>query len=146
MEKKFNQKEYISQYNKEHYKQLKVDLKKEDMEELNELLKEKKLNKRQFVLKSKDLLKRGEFMGKISNLYLYNTLEEMASSNLNKQLDNKFYDFYFLNGFNWLVENAKKIINDFFSIDHKFEYENGYFKFTEYHDKDFLLEAIKEAN
>lgn len=49
MKDKFNQKEYIKEYNKTHYKTFKVDLKNEEMDELNILLKEEKLTKSQFL-------------------------------------------------------------------------------------------------
>ena len=40
---KFNQKEYINEYNKQHYSIFKVSLKKEEKEELNKLLKQNNL-------------------------------------------------------------------------------------------------------
>lgn len=43
------QKSYIQEYNKEHYKTFKVDLKKEELQELNELLKKEGLTKAQFL-------------------------------------------------------------------------------------------------
>jgi len=58
MQKKFNQKEYIKQYRKDHYKQFKVELKKQDFEELNKLLKKHKLSKPQFILKAKEILEK----------------------------------------------------------------------------------------
>lgn len=48
-EKEFNQKEYIANYNKEHYKTFKVDLKISELEELNNLLKEKNISKATFL-------------------------------------------------------------------------------------------------
>lgn len=55
---KFNQQKYIQEYNKEHYKTFKVDLKVEEMDELNELLKKYKLTKAQFLRNSIDKLKK----------------------------------------------------------------------------------------
>lgn len=46
---KFNQQRYIQNYNKEHYKTFKVDLKKDEIEELEDLLKKEKLSKAQFL-------------------------------------------------------------------------------------------------
>lgn len=46
--KKINLK-YIQEYNKEHYKAFKVDLKVEELEELEEMLKKKNLTKAQFL-------------------------------------------------------------------------------------------------
>lgn len=47
--KKFNQKEYIQNYQKEHYAVFKVDLKKEEKLELDSLLKKNNLTKAQFL-------------------------------------------------------------------------------------------------
>lgn len=49
MEKEFNQQKYIQQYNKEHYKAFKVDLKKEELDNINMLLKEKNMTKAEFL-------------------------------------------------------------------------------------------------
>lgn len=49
MEKEFNQQKYIQQYNKEHYKTFKVDLKKEELDNINMLLKEKNMTKAEFL-------------------------------------------------------------------------------------------------
>ena len=46
---KFNQFKYTQEYNKEHYKPFKVDLKKEELEQLEKLLKKKGLTKAQFL-------------------------------------------------------------------------------------------------
>lgn len=54
----FNQSEYIKQYNKDHYKTFKVDLKKEELEELNKLLKKKKMTKATFLRQSIEKLKK----------------------------------------------------------------------------------------
>ena len=53
----YNQKEYIQQYNKEHYKTFKVDLKKEEFEELNKFLLKYNLTKAQFLRNAIDTLK-----------------------------------------------------------------------------------------
>ena len=60
MQEKFNQTDYIREYNKKNYSQFKATLKKKDREELNELLKKHGLNKTQFVLKAKELLEKGK--------------------------------------------------------------------------------------
>lgn len=50
MQKKvFNQNEYVNQYKKEHYSQLKVNLKKSEKEELDKLLAEEQLTQTQFI-------------------------------------------------------------------------------------------------
>ena len=56
----FNQKKYIQEYNKEHYKTFKVDLKKEELEELNQILKEKKKTKAQFLREAIENIKNEE--------------------------------------------------------------------------------------
>lgn len=45
----FNQQKYIQEYNKEHYKTFKVDLKVEEWEELESILKSKGITKAQFL-------------------------------------------------------------------------------------------------
>jgi predicted DNA-binding protein len=55
---KFNQQKYIQEYNKDHYKTFKVDLKKEELEELNKLLKKKKMTKATFLRQSIEELKK----------------------------------------------------------------------------------------
>lgn len=57
---KFNQKEYIKEYNKANYKQFKTELKLDEMGEVNDFLKEKSMSKREFILKSMKIWK-GEF-------------------------------------------------------------------------------------
>lgn len=55
---KFNQMEYIKEYNKEHYKTFKVDLKKDEWEEIDSLLKEKGITKAQFIRDAIERLKK----------------------------------------------------------------------------------------
>ncbi|MBR2248686.1 MAG: hypothetical protein IKE89_03470 [Bacilli bacterium] len=50
MKKEFNQIKYIQDYNKEHYKQVKIDLPIELFEKFNKKLKEEKKTKRQFII------------------------------------------------------------------------------------------------
>lgn len=47
--KEFNQQQYIKEYNQEHYKTFKVELKKEEKEELDELLKKLGITKASFL-------------------------------------------------------------------------------------------------
>ncbi len=49
MEKQFNQKDYIAEYDKTHYKQFKAKLKTEEMNEINNLLKQNNINKTDFI-------------------------------------------------------------------------------------------------
>ena len=60
MEKEFNQLEYIKEYNKEHYKAFKVDLKKEELDNINKLLKENNMTKAYFLRLSIKALKDGK--------------------------------------------------------------------------------------
>lgn len=60
MEKEFNQLEYIKEYNKEHYKAFKVDLKKEELDNINKLLKENNMTKADFLRLSIKALKNGK--------------------------------------------------------------------------------------
>ena len=46
---KFNESKYKQQYNKEHYRTFKVDLKKEELDKLEQILKELGLTKAQFL-------------------------------------------------------------------------------------------------
>ena len=46
---KFNESKYKQQYNKEHYRTFKVDLKKEEFDKLEQKLKELGLTKAQFL-------------------------------------------------------------------------------------------------
>ena len=55
--KDFNQQKYIQQYNKEHYKTFKVDLKISEWNELDKILKKKKISKADFLRKAIDDLK-----------------------------------------------------------------------------------------
>ena len=50
--KEFNQSKYIQEYNKEHYKAFKVDLKIKEFEELEKILKKAKLTKAEFLRQS----------------------------------------------------------------------------------------------
>ena len=50
--KEFNQSKYIQEYNKEHYKTFKVDLKTKEFEELEMILKKAKLTKAEFLRQS----------------------------------------------------------------------------------------------
>lgn len=50
---------------------------------------------------------------KIKNLYSLNILNEKCKILLNNNINTDFYDFYFLNDLDWLIENQDKINNDF---------------------------------
>ena len=67
MKEEFNQQKYIQQYNKEHYKAFKVDLRKEEINNLNILLKENGMTKAEFLRLSIISLKEGKINKKKSN-------------------------------------------------------------------------------
>lgn len=50
---------------------------------------------------------------KIHDLYNLNRLNEKCRILLNNNINLEFYDFYFLNNLDWLIENQDKINNDF---------------------------------
>ncbi len=58
---------------------------------------------------------------KIKNLYSLNNLNDKCkillnnSNKLSDDINPDFYDFYFLNSLDWLIENQKKINNDFYN-------------------------------
>lgn len=114
MDKKFNQAEYIKEFNKTHYSTFKVDLKKEEKEELDNFLKKKNLTKAGFLRNAiKDLKERGKINMKINELYKLNELNTKAGLLLNNSVDNDFYDFYMTKNLEWLLENKEKIENDY---------------------------------
>ena len=59
-EKQFNQTDYIREYNKSHYSNLKITLKKEEKEKLDQLLKENGWTKPQFIRIAINALKKGK--------------------------------------------------------------------------------------
>lgn len=61
---KFNKIEYTKEYNKQHYKQFKTELKAGEKEELDKLLKENNLSKVEFIRKAKEKLERGRLIMK----------------------------------------------------------------------------------
>lgn len=58
MEVKFDSKKYKMQYNKEHYRAFKVDLKKDELDELETLLNKKGISKAQFLREAINTLKK----------------------------------------------------------------------------------------
>ena len=48
----------------------------------------------------------------ISDLYKLNRLKEISSILLNNKIEPDFYDYYFNNSLNWLLDNQEKIEND----------------------------------
>ena len=84
MEKKFNQKEYIKEYQKENYKQFKTKLKPEEMEEVNDFLKQNNMNKRELVLYAIKLLKRKDMM----KMLKVEKIEELIKNIRQNAIDN----------------------------------------------------------
>lgn len=60
MKEKFNQKQYIRNFNKTHYKTFKVDLKLEEYEELENLLNKENMSKATFLRLAIEQLKNGQ--------------------------------------------------------------------------------------
>lgn len=54
---KFNQQKYIQEYNKEHYKEFRVNMKIDEIKELEKLLKDNHLTKAQLLRNAIDELK-----------------------------------------------------------------------------------------
>ena len=65
---------------------------------------------------------------KIKNLYSLNVLNEKCkillnnSNKLNSEIQD-FYDFYFLNNLDWLIENQDKINSDFYNNIDKMKFD-----------------------
>lgn len=90
---KFNQKEYINEYNKQHYSIFKVSLKKEEKKELNKLLKQNNLTNADFLRNAiKDL------KGEINNEKI--SYEELGKK-LGKYFSKKFDRYYSENIIDW---------------------------------------------
>lgn len=66
---KFNQMEYIREYNKEHYKVFKVNLLKEEMEVLESYLKKKGISKAQFLREA--MIQKGIRTNVLTNKWFY---------------------------------------------------------------------------
>lgn len=108
--KKFNQKEYIQNYQKEHYSAFKVDLKKEEKEELDVLLKKGNLTKAQFlrnaIVDLKENLNKGE-----------NRMKELLEKYDIERIEDFVPEFYYqnlVNGYN-INKKAVKILLDRYS-------------------------------
>lgn len=68
---------------------------------------------------------------KIKNLYSLNILNEkckilLNNSNKLTDINLEFYDFYFLNNLDWLIENQDKINNDFNNNINKMKFDIVY--------------------
>lgn len=83
---------------------------------------------------------------RINELWIINNLEEMSEAMVNHSIEKEFYDYYMIKELDWLVENAEKIINDFYNNINKFDFDlkNNYYNFAGEWDKKSLLEAVKE--
>lgn len=81
----------------------------------------------------------------IFDLKKYMVLKEMCENNLNKRIDDKFYDNFMFEDTSWLAENKDKIINDFYSRDNTFERNNGcYPNINKFGYTNFELKEEKE--
>ena len=82
----------------------------------------------------------------IRKLEVLNILKEMAMAMLNHRVDDEFYDYYMLKELNWLIENRKKIINDYDNNYDKlkFDFENNYFNYINKFDVREIKKIIEE--
>ena len=82
----------------------------------------------------------------IRKLEVLNILKEMAEAMLNHRVDDEFYDYYMLKELNWLIENRKKIINDYVNNYDKlkFDFENNYFNYINKFDVREIKKIIEE--
>lgn len=64
---------------------------------------------------------------KIRDLEKLMVLNEMAMNNLDKKIDEDFYNCYVSNDISWLIDNMNRIIDDFYSSDTTYEREQNYF-------------------
>ena len=80
---------------------------------------------------------------KIRKLYLLNVLYEMAATNLNHHVDNKFYNYFMYNDVNWLIDNHEKITKDFLDNYDKYQFDiaHNYFKYI----TDFNINELEEV-
>ena len=90
--------------------QFNTDLNYNEKQELDTVLKEKGITKAEFVRLAKKMLEKGELDMEIKNMEI---LERKAAMLLNHNIDNKFYDYYFLNGSDWILENEERINKDY---------------------------------
>lgn len=90
--------------------QFNTDLNYNEKQELDTVLKEKGITKAEFVRLAKKMLEKGELDMEIKNMEI---LERKAAMLLNHNVDNKFYDYYFLNGSDWILENEERINKDY---------------------------------
>lgn len=80
---------------------------------------------------------------KIKELLKTNILNEMASTCLNRRVDDNFYDYYFEKETNWLFENKDKIIDDFYKLDKTFEINNNLLYYTINFSEEDILDILK---
>lgn len=82
---------------------------------------------------------------KIRKLEVLNILNEMAEAMLNHRVDDEFYDYYMFKELNWLIENRKKIINDYVNNYDKlkFDFENNFYNYINRWSKNEIEEAIE---
>ena len=81
----------------------------------------------------------------IRKLEVLNILKEMAGAILNHRVDDEFYDYYMLKELNWLIENRKKIINDYVNNYDKlkFDFENNFYDYINRWSKNEIEKVIE---
>ena len=132
MEKEFNQKEYIKEYQKENYKQFKTKLKPDEMEEVNEFLEKNNMNKREFILKSMMLLKRKDLMKVIK----VEKVDELIENIINNAIEGYLTS--------WDINNSMSI--DDWKLGSKgtiYGYDGSIIKYISYDDFKSLYSGFK---
>ena len=86
MEKEFNQKEYIKEYQRENYKQFKTKLKPDEMEEVNQFLKDNNMNKRELIMFGMSLLKRKGMMKMLKVEKIENLIKDIRENAIENYL------------------------------------------------------------
>lgn len=78
---------------------------------------------------------------KIHGLYDLNRLNEKCRILLNNHINDEFYECYFLNNLDWLIENQEKISNDFSNNLYKIKFD---VIFSDLDDRVNLILNIKD--
>lgn len=141
MEKEFNQKEYIKEYQKENYKQFKTKLKPNEMEEVNQFLKDNNMNKREFVKNAyKTLMLKKEVKNIVSRFQIgYEMPSSLSLSDgekvsLNNEIIVYSYTFPVLNNEKMLVLRVE------------FSDEIVYYGVVAYRYKNLIIDEIEKLD
>ena len=141
MEKEFNQKEYIKEYQKENYKQFKTKLKPNEMEKINDFLKENNMNKREFVKNAyKTLMLEKEIKNIVSKFQIgYEMPSSLKLSNGKKMSLNNGIIVY---SYTFPVLNNEKML----ILRVEFNDEIIYYGTVVYRYKNLIIDEIEELD